>query len=187
MLTNFFIFSLILTVLTCFGYILISYVFIRSITRYLLRILIVHPWTFFKGENYPGWFSLCKYAIHQCYKYRVGEYIANCPKRNYRIYRQKCRQTSAIYQQNKKYKNIKKYKKRKKSQYIWKNRQISPKIGKYRQKSANIVIKSANIARKSEKTAKKNRENIGAIYCRYIASELTSRYIAMLPIYWRYL
>ena len=39
-----------------------------------------------------GSFRLC---IDQCYKYRVGEYIAKGSKRNYRIYRQKCRQTSA--------------------------------------------------------------------------------------------
>ena len=42
----------------------------------------------------------------QCYKYRVDEYIAKGPKRNYLIYRRKCRQTSTIYQQCKKYKNI---------------------------------------------------------------------------------
>ena len=119
-------------------------------------------------------------CLNQCYKYRVGEYIAKGPKRNYRIYRQKCQQTSAIYRQNKKYKNIKKYKKRKKSS-------IFEKIGKYRQKSANIIIKSANIARKSGKIAKKNGENIGAIFADFIASELTSQYITMLPIYRRYL
>ena len=38
-------------------------------------------------------------SSNQCYKYRVGEYIAEGPKRNYRIYRQKCQQTSAIYRQ----------------------------------------------------------------------------------------
>ena len=52
--------------------------------------------------------SMYKHARHygrvQCYKYRVGEYIAKGPKRNYRIYRQ----TSAIYRQNKKYKKRKK-------------------------------------------------------------------------------
>ena len=60
-------------------------------------------------------FSLAYF--YQCYKYRVGEYIAEGPKRNYRIYRRKCRQTSAIYRQNKKYKNIKKYKNAKNHKY----------------------------------------------------------------------
>ena len=46
-----------------------------------------------------------------------------------------------------------------------KNHSIFEKIGKYRQKSANIVIKSANIVIKSGKIAKK----IGKILGRYIA------------------
>ena len=93
-------------------------------------------------------------GMNQCYKYRVGEYIAKGPKRNYRIYRQKCRQTSAIYRQNKKYKNIKNTKKRKKSQYIWKNRQISPKIGKYRDKIGKY-------REKIEKNRQKTRKILG--------------------------
>ena len=81
---------------------------------------------------------------NQCYKYGVGEYIAEGPKRNYRIYRRKCRRTSAIYQQNKKYKNIKKYK-NSKNYYIFEKiakycdkigiyHDIFKKIGKYRDK-----------------------------------------------------
>ena len=65
-----------------------------------------------------------------------------------------------------------KYKKIQKKE---KNHSIVEKIAKYRQTSANIVIKYANIARKSGKIAKKNRENIGAIFADFIASELTSR------------
>ena len=41
-------------------------------------------------------------SLNQCYKYRVGEYTAEGPKRNDWIYRRKCRQTSAIYRQCKK-------------------------------------------------------------------------------------
>ena len=42
----------------------------------------------------------------QCYKYRVSEYIIEGPKINYRIYRQKCPQTSKYIDNLKKYKNI---------------------------------------------------------------------------------
>ena len=58
----------------------------------------------------------------QCYKYRVNEYIAEGPKINYRIYRRKYRQTLAKY----KIQKILKIQKCKKSQYIRKNREISP-------------------------------------------------------------
>ena len=92
----------------------------------------------------------------QCYKYRVDEYIAKGPKRNYRIYRQKCRQTSAIYQQNKKYKNIKKYKNSKNDYIFEKIAKYRHKIGKYRYILEKIGKYRDQIGKKSPK----NRGNI---------------------------
>ena len=117
---------------------------------------------------------------NQCYKYRVGEYIAEGPKRNYQIYRRKCRQTSAIYRQNKKFENIKKYKKEK-------NHNIFEKIGKYRDKIGKYRDIFEKIGKYHDKIGKTSKigENIEAIYFRHIANELTLRYITMLPIYRR--
>ena len=103
----------------------------------------------------------------QCYKYRVGEYIAEGPKRNYWIYRRKCWQTSAIYRQNKKYKNIKKYKNSK-------NYYVFEKIGKYRHKIGKY---RDQIGKKSPKNQGKYWVDISLVSwhrdisrcCRYIS------------------
>ena len=91
----------------------------------------------------------------QCYKYRVGKYIAEGPKRNYQIYRRKCRQTSAIYQQNKKYKNSKNY-------YIFeKIGKYRHKIGKYRDKIGKYRYILEKIGKYRDQIGKKSPKNWG--------------------------
>ena len=99
---------------------------------------------------------------NQCYKYGVGEYIAEGPKRNYRIYRRKCRRTSAIYQQSKKYKNSKNY-------YIFeKIGKYRDKIGKYRYILKKIGKYRDQIGKKSQKNRGKYRGDILQIYRQWV-------------------
>ena len=89
------------------------------------------------------------------FKYRVGEYIVEGPKRNYRIYRRKCRQTSAIYRQNKKYKNSKNY-------YIFeKIAKYRHKIGKYRDKIGKYCSILEKIGKYHDQIGKKSPKNRG--------------------------
>ena len=80
-----------------------------------------------------------------------------------RIYRRGSKKYR-IYRQNKKYKNIKKYKNSKNYYIFEKISKYHDKIGKHRDK----------IRKNRQKKSGKYRGDILLIYCRYIASELTS-------------
>ena len=129
--------------------------------------------------------------LYQCYKYRVGEYIAEGPKRNYRIYRKKYRQTLTIYRQNKKYKNIKKYKNSKNYYIFEKIAKYRHKIGKYRDKIGKYCYILEKIGKYRDQIGKKSPKNWGKyrgdilpIYHQWVNIAI---YRAILPIYRRYL
>ena len=115
-------------------------------------LIIYTVFNFSLDDQYDGVVNLPHHSdLYQCYKYRVGEYIAEGPKNNYQIYWWKCQQTSAIYWQNKKYKNIKKYKNSK-------NYYIFEKIAKYRDQ----------IGKKLPKNRGKYRGDILSIYHHWV-------------------
>ena len=124
------------------------------------------PWNKLRGSqmhalDYHKFYKTCIIGFYQCYKYRVGEYIVEGPKRNYRIYRRKCRQTSAIYRQNKKYKNIKKYKNSKNYGIFEKITNYRHKIGKYRDKIGKYRYILEKIGKYRDQIGKKSPKNRG--------------------------